>query len=129
MRQRGPLERLLLRPEVRLGELAGPGGPLGEEAFDRDALATVEMDIKYEGYVARDRERAARLARRDHVEVPSDLTYEALESLSMEARDQLGRVRPRTLGQAARVPGVTPADLQNLLVEIKKRSDRAARSS
>jgi len=127
LRQRGPLSALILRPEVRLDRLVGPEGPLGDPGFDRDAVATVEMDLKYAGYVERERERAAHLARREEVTLPADMPYAVLESLSFEARQKLDAVRPATLGQAGRIPGVSPADLQNLLVELRKR-ERAGTS-
>ncbi|MFV1986353.1 MAG: tRNA uridine-5-carboxymethylaminomethyl(34) synthesis enzyme MnmG [Gemmatimonadota bacterium] len=124
LRQRGPLRDLILRPEVRLAALAGPDGPLGDQEFDADALATVEMDLKYAGYVERERERAELLKRRDDVPLPEDLDYEGLTSLSFEARQKLASVRPATLGQAGRIPGVSPSDLQNLLVAVKKAARR-----
>ncbi len=122
--QRGPLAKLLLRPEVRLGELVR-AARIGGDALDTDALASVEMDLKYAGYVARDRERAASLAKREDIPLPADLPYERLDALSVEARQKLARVRPATLGQAGRVPGVSPSDLQNLLVALKKREAEA----
>ena len=122
LKQKGPLADLLLRPEVRLDGLVGPGGALGDRGFDLDALATVEMDIKYAAYVERDRERADLLARREGYILPEDLDYLELAGLSSEARQKLERIRPSTLGQAGRIPGISPADLQNLLVEVRRRT-------
>lgn len=119
--QAGLLRQLVLRPEVRLSDLIGPGKPLGELDFDRDALASVEMDLKYAGYIDRDRERARALAKREETEIPGELPFMELVSLSYEARRKLERIRPGTIGQAGRIPGISPADLQNLLVEIHKR--------
>lgn len=121
LEQARPLARLALRPEVSLVDLASEGGALEERTLDPDALASVEMDLKYAGYVQRDRERAATLRRRERTELPPDLRYREFESLAIEAREKLERIRPRTLGQAGRIPGISPADLQNLLVEIRKR--------
>ncbi len=126
LKHKGPLTKLLLRPEVRLADLVGPSGPFAGLDFDPDAVATVEMDLKYAGYVERDRERAEILARREDLGLDDDLPYAAFTSLSVEARQKLAEVRPATLGQAGRIPGVTPSDLQNLLVEVRKRSDRPA---
>ncbi len=117
-----PLAQLLKRPEVRVLELVGPDRPVPMNgAPDLDALAAVEMDIKYAGYVAKERERAVRLQRQSDFKLPADLPYEQLASLSIEARQKLGRVRPLTLAQAARIPGVAPSDLQNLVMEVRKR--------
>ncbi len=126
LRQTGPLRQLVLRPEVRLADLLGPGKPLGDHGFDRDALASVEMDLKYAGYIERDRQRAHALAKREEVAIPTDLPFMELLSLSYEARQKLERVRPGTIGQAGRIPGISPADLQNLLVEIHKRARAGA---
>jgi len=120
--QKTPLSNLVRRPQVRLGELVGAGRPLGDLGFDLDVLLTVEMDIKYAGYVDRDRERARSLQLREQTTLPGDLPYLELASLSWEARQKLARVRPRTIGQAGRIPGISPSDLQNLLVELRKRS-------
>jgi tRNA uridine 5-carboxymethylaminomethyl modification enzyme len=111
---------LLRRPELSGMELARAGDApfLGNGVGD--ALTAVEVDLKYEGYVAKERERARRLEAREAFLLPEDLDYAALDVLSAEAREKLALVRPRTLGQAARVPGVTPADLQNLMSEARR---------
>lgn len=126
LRNAQPLGRLLKRPGVSLLELTGPDGPLGEVAFGADALTVVEMETKYAGYIERDRARAAALRDREDQQVPADVPYASFESLSLEARQKLARVRPRTIGQAARIPGVSPSDLNNLLVELRRTSTTAS---
>ncbi|MFW6084176.1 MAG: FAD-dependent oxidoreductase, partial [Gemmatimonadota bacterium] len=116
-----PLARLLKRPQVSLLDLVGAGAPLGPVDFGSEALTVVEMETKYAGYIERERERAARLREREEQPLPPDADYEAFDSLSFEARQKLASVRPRTLGQAGRIPGVAPSDLQNLLVELRRR--------
>ena len=91
-----------------------------------DALLAVEVDLKYSGYVRRERDRAAALRARAEFRIPDDLEYEDLVTLSHEAREKLNRVRPSTLAQAWRVSGVSPADLQNLVLEIRKRGGASA---
>ena len=86
-----------------------------------DALAAVEIEIKYVGYLVREREAATRLAELAAFALPLDLPYLDLQSLATEARQKLDRVRPTTLAQAARIPGVTPSDLHNLVVEAMRR--------
>jgi tRNA uridine 5-carboxymethylaminomethyl modification enzyme len=86
----------------------------------QDALTVVEMEIKYEGYIRREEERARALAEREHQALPDDAPYMEFRSLSYEARQKLESVRPKTMGQAGRIPGVSPSDLQNLLVEVRK---------
>jgi tRNA uridine 5-carboxymethylaminomethyl modification enzyme len=118
--QKQPLRVLLKRPQVRLEDLVGADGPLEANGFDPDVLTLVEMELKYEGYLGRERERVESLRRRESMSLPAAPLYLEMESLSIEARQNLERVRPRTLGQAARIPGISPADLQNLLVELRR---------
>jgi tRNA uridine 5-carboxymethylaminomethyl modification enzyme len=122
--ERQPLRRLVRRPQVSLLDLVGDGGPVPDPGVGRDALTVVEMEIKYEGYIRREEERARVLAEREDHPLPTDVPYLTLRSLSYEARQKLESVRPRTIGQAGRIPGVSPSDLQNLLVEVRKRSAR-----
>jgi len=116
------LERLLRRPEVTLEALLAADGPLADPELDRDARTTVEMETKYAGYIERDRERAESLKMREEQPLPPDAEYLEFGSVSREARQKLDRVRPTSIGQAARIPGISPSDLQNLLVELRKRS-------
>lgn len=91
-----------------------------EEAIAPEAMVTVEMEIKYEGYFARERIQASKLERMGHFLLSADLPYSAFRSLSIEARQKLDARRPRTLAQAASIPGVGPNDLQNLVLEVER---------
>ena len=117
-----PLGEVLKRPQVSLDDLVGDGGPLEGEGFEPDVLTLVEMELKYEGYLSRERERVETMRRREEMSLPIDAPYLDMTTLSVEARQKLARVRPDTLGQAGRIPGISPADLQNLLVELRKRA-------
>jgi tRNA uridine 5-carboxymethylaminomethyl modification enzyme len=111
---------VLKRPKVGAAALleAGEGAP---KDVEKDAvLAAVEVELKYEGYVARERERAERLRRQAEVILSDELPYAEMKTLSHEAREKLAAVRPGTLAQAGRIPGVSPADLQNLLLEVRR---------
>ena len=119
--EKQPLERLARRPQVSLHELVAAEGPLDDPGYGRDALAVVEMEIKYAGYIRREEERARVLADREHQALPADTPYATFHSLSFEARQKLEAVKPETIGQAGRIPGVSPSDLQNLLVEVRRR--------
>ena len=90
--------------------------------FGQDVVATVEIDTKYEGYVRRERDRAEKLRAQAEFAIPADTPFEELGTLSYEARQKLARIRPANLAQASRIPGVSPADLQNLVMEVRKRS-------
>ena len=104
---------LARRPGVVLSQaLVLAGVPVGEEA------GWADVEIKYQGYVAREADAARRLAEMDSFTLPGDLEYPGLSTLSFESREKLNRIRPSTLGQAGRIPGISPADLQNLVVEV-----------
>ncbi|HEX3867460.1 MAG TPA: hypothetical protein VHV78_11945, partial [Gemmatimonadaceae bacterium] len=90
---------------------------------------TSELELKYAGYFARERDQAAKLRRMGQFALDPDLPYDNWSSLSFEARQKLAIVRPTTLAQAARVPGVSPTDLQNLVLEIERRRRRGVRES
>jgi len=98
-----------------LFEAAGVGADL-----PRDAVVGAELEIKYEGYFAKERSRANRLATMGSVVLPATLVYHTMLTLSMEARQKLSAIRPLTLAQAGSIPGVSPADLQNLVWEVER---------
>jgi tRNA uridine 5-carboxymethylaminomethyl modification enzyme len=107
------------RQGVGLADLfdsAGVGADLA-----RDALITTELEIKYAGYFLRERDQAQKMRRMGEFALGADVPYDEMQSLSLEARQKLAALRPRTLAQASRVSGVSPTDLQNLVLEIEKR--------
>jgi tRNA uridine 5-carboxymethylaminomethyl modification enzyme len=91
-----------------------------------DAWLCVEIGFRYEGYLARERESAARLAEMASFHLPPDLPYDELRCISTEARQKLARIRPDSLGQASRVPGVSPSDLQGIVMEVVRRRRASA---
>ena len=111
---------LLKRPHVPAGKLAKAGGAPFDPDAEMDAVAAVEVELKYEGYVRREAERADRLRGQADFVLPADLPYEAFVNVSYEAREKLTRIRPDSLAQAARIPGVSPSDLQNLILEVRR---------
>jgi tRNA uridine 5-carboxymethylaminomethyl modification enzyme len=100
-----------------------------EADVEADALITAELELKYAGYFVRERDQAAKLRRMGAFALAADLPYETMLSLSFESRQKLGALRPGTLAQAARVPGVSPTDLQNLVLEVEKWRRRSAESA
>jgi len=112
------------RPGVSLGALLEAAGVGGD--FAPDAVLAAEIEIKYDGYLLREREAAARLAELASFALPPDLPYLQLRSLATEARQKLDQVRPTSLAQAARVPGVSPSDLHNLVLEATRWRRRVA---
>ena len=120
---------LLKRPGVSALALAEAGSApfLDEDGNQDDVLAAVEVELKYEGYVIREQERAAVLREQASFELAGDLPYSGFHTLSLEAREKLLSVRPRSLAHAGRIPGVTPADLQNLVMEVRRLGRRVER--
>ena len=90
-------------------------------SIEPGALITAELELKYAGYFERERVQAEKMKRMGEFPLPAALPYAELRSLSTEARQKLGALRPRTLALASRVPGVSPNDLQNLVLEIERR--------
>ena len=105
---------LARRPGVHLeGVLRASGVEV-----DEDHVVWADVEIKYEGYLAREAETARRLGTMEAFQLPPAIDYLALNTISYESREKLQRVRPESLGQAGRIPGVSPSDLQNLVLEV-----------
>ena len=83
-------------------------------------IASIETSARYAGYVDKQQEQVERSRHADSVDLPASLDYSSVQALSFEARQVLARHRPETIGQAARLPGVTPAAISLLLVHLKK---------
>ena len=107
------------RQEVLLQELFSAVGVARD--IDDEALITADLEIKYAGYFERERAQAERMRRMGDFSLDADLEYDEMRSLSSEARQKLSNLRPRSLAQASRIPGVSPSDLQNLVIEIERR--------
>ncbi len=100
---------------------------LGNPEIDRAEKEGAEIDIKYSGYIQRQEHQIAQVARHSNRQLPENLNYGTIETLSMEAREKLAKVRPMTIGQASRIGGVNPADINALLIYLEvNRRDRAA---
>lgn len=109
---------LARRPGIPLSSLLHAAGA----PVDPEDAAWPDIELKYEGYLSRERRSAERLAKMDDFILGDSLRYESLASLSFEGREKLASVRPGTLGQASRIPGVSPSDLQSLVMEVLKAS-------
>ena len=117
------LEELLKRPEVGYGDLARIAGEGGDftPAEEWEIISEVETQIKYEGYIAKQENSVKQLRRLESKVIPPDFSYDGLANLSTEASQKLKAIRPRTLGQASRIDGVTPADISFLALYLEKR--------
>ncbi len=115
---------LLKRPEVSYATVLTMAGLT--EGLDTDEAAQLEIDVKYEGYVRRQAEMVERFKRLEDAIIPQWVDYSAVNGLSTEVRERLLSVRPRSLGQAARMPGVTPAAISLIAFHLKSRRGRAS---
>ena len=121
------LAELLARPEIGWGALVGLSAELDSAQIEPEVAESLEVDVKYAGYVARQEQNVERLKSQDAVEIPSELDYLALKGLATEARDKLAKLRPRTLGAAGRIAGVRPPDVALLAIHVERwRRERAA---
>lgn len=117
LRQKGPLRALISRPQLDLASLRaqlGEEGPAAEELV----WEQVEIDEKYRGYLEKEQEQVNKLKRLETVRIPAQFDFERITALSIESRQKLTKLRPETVGQASRVSGVSPADIQILLVHL-----------
>ena len=117
------LEDLLRRPEVTWASLVAAEPELATLAASPEAAEQVEIEAKYAGYLARQEAQIERTRRMEERAIPAALDYCGLSHLRVEAKEKLARVRPRTLGQAARIAGIGPADLAVLMIHLESRRD------
>jgi tRNA uridine 5-carboxymethylaminomethyl modification enzyme len=112
---------VLLRPQISISDLLPLMSKLSDEFkledFDtKEILEEAEIQIKYEGYIEKEKEIADKIGRLETVKLRSDFDYDELKSLSYEAREKLNKVKPSTLGQASRISGVSPSDISVLAI-------------
>jgi tRNA uridine 5-carboxymethylaminomethyl modification enzyme len=120
LNQKVKAEKLLSRPHIGLDTMIRklPSIQSALSKYEPEFLEQAEIKIKYEGYIQREEEMAAKLHRLEDVRLLPDLDYRSLGSLSSEAREKLSRLKPRTLGQASRISGVSPSDISVLMVYL-----------
>ena len=109
---------LILRPQLSIQELAQrlPELKAKVEDLSEEIVESCEIQIKYAGYIKREQVEAAKLQRLDQIRIPDGFNYDEVQSLSTEARQKLSRIRPKSIGEAQRIPGVSPNDISVLLV-------------
>jgi len=120
--QKTKTKQILSRPQVNLNDLIinAPSlkAKLEKYLSKTDVLNGVEIDVKYEGYIIRERELVEKMSRLEYIKLNDSLDYNKIESLSLEARQKLTQIRPATLGQASRISGINPSDISVLMVYI-----------
>jgi tRNA uridine 5-carboxymethylaminomethyl modification enzyme len=123
IKQKVKIDSLLLRPEILFVNLTDNIESLRNYLSsinnpDQVTINEAEIIIKYEGYISKEKEMASKLGKLDDIELREGFDYHKLQSLSFEAREKLTRIKPRTLGQASRISGVSPADISVLIVYL-----------
>lgn len=114
-------DQILKRPEMTYRKMMEM---LGCPAFDEEAVEEMEITVKYEGYIARQEAAVRKAARMENEKLSLDMDYLSLDGISIEARQKMDKIRPLSLGQAARIPGVSPADISVLMVYVKQRKGK-----
>ncbi len=121
LKQKEKAEKILLRPQIKIKDLL-PFFNDFKEYVDKitkikdEILNSVEIQIKYQSYIERERQTADKLKRLEELMIPDNFDFSRLQSLSTEATQKLNKIRPKSIGQAARIPGVSPADISALLI-------------
>ncbi|MEN9997611.1 MAG: hypothetical protein RI922_601 [Bacteroidota bacterium] len=121
--QQVKLSSLITRPQIDMNDVLQMSVEINELASELnvlhpDVVSQAEIQLKYEGYIEREEEQAKKMGRMEEVKIPDSIDYRALKSLSSEAKEKLSTIRPVTIGQAARVSGVSPSDITVLLIHL-----------
>lgn len=117
------LSNILLRPQISMLDLYKNYQPLNEIMINtgdsiEEICQSIEINIKYKGYIEREKQIADKIKRLEKVRIKDEFEFDKLESLSTEARQKLNKIKPKTIGQASRIPGVSPSDINVLLVYL-----------
>ena len=112
---------LLRRPQINLNDLLPYLPEVSEFKLDASMLLTLDVMIKFSGYIEKEVKQATQFARYEFVNLPTDIDYLSLQGMAMEARQKLAKIRPLTIGQASRISGVNPTDISHLVMQLKKR--------
>jgi len=122
LKQRVKLATVLLRPQINLNLLRTASKSLQnfitKNEMDNEILESTEIQIKYEGYIKKEEEIAIKLEKLENINLKDDFDYNQLTSISYEAREKLTKIKPKTIGQASRISGVSPSDINVLLVYL-----------
>ena len=121
--QQMKITSLLTRPHISLSDLLRVCPEANEAAMiasekEPDVLTQTEIQLKYEGYIEREKEQANKLDRLEDLVIPDSVNYDEMKSVSLEAKEKLKKIKPRTIGQASRVSGVSPSDISVLLIYL-----------
>ena len=117
IKQKTKLAKILSRPQIKIKDFLKINSikeKLNE--FEQEAVEQAEIQIKYNGYIAREKETAQKLNKLEGIKIPDNFNYIKLEAISSESREKLSAIQPKSIGQASRISGVSPSDINVLLV-------------
>ncbi len=123
VKQQDKMFKIFARPNISMDDMrqvASVSQYIEEHNLDKDVLEQTEVQIKYAGYINKEKSNADKLNNLERVKIPEDFTYEGLTNLSMEARQKLAKIRPVNLSQASRISGVSPSDISVMLVYLNR---------
>lgn len=115
--------QLLKRPEITFEELVDFGYTIPND-LDKDIQNRILLNIKYEGYIKRQMVEIEKFEKMEHTKIPAETNYMKIDSIAYEAREKLNKIKPTSVGQASRIPGVNHTDITSLLVYLKKQSQK-----
>ena len=121
MKQQDKMFKIFARPNIDIEDMKkieSVSNYIEENNLDNEIIEQTEIQVKYSGYIAKEKNNADKLTRLENIRIPDNFDYSKLKSMSMEARDKLNKIQPVTISQASRVSGVSPADISVLLVYL-----------
>ncbi|WP_299883617.1 tRNA uridine-5-carboxymethylaminomethyl(34) synthesis enzyme MnmG [uncultured Lacinutrix sp.] len=119
VKQQGKMFKLFSRPNINMADMRkfeSVEDYIQKQKLDREVLEQTEIQVKYSGYIAKEKNNADKLNRLENIKIPTNFDYSKLKSMSLEAREKLNKIQPITISQASRISGVSPADISVLLV-------------
>jgi len=119
IRQSDKMFKIFSRPNIGIEDVrkfTAVESYIREKGLDREEIEQAEIQVKYSGYIAKEKNNADKLTRLEYVKIPLDFDYSQIKSMSYEAREKLKKVQPATVAQASRISGVSPNDISVLLV-------------
>ncbi len=111
-------QKILLRPEITIDQISKIPTFQKIDTFEQESIQRAEIYTKYSTYIEREKEQAEKLNRLENIKIPQNFDYSKLQSMSMEAREKLNRIKPSTIAQAKRISGVSPSDISVLLIHF-----------
>ena len=119
VKQSGKLFKVFARPNIEMDDVRkveSVEAYIQDNNLDREVIEQAEIQVKYAGYIAKEKNNADKLTRLEYVKIPEDFDYSQIKSMSFEAREKLIKIQPATVSQASRISGVSPNDISVLLV-------------